>query len=411
MRGHDSSNNSYDVLILGGGPAGAATAIALKRLDSSLRIAVVEKSDYSNTRIGETLPPSSQAVLRGLGVWDAFIRTSPMISYGTRAAWGTADPYDNEFIFSLHGNGWHLDRNAFDAMLTLEAIKVGVDVHVKTAPCGPPRRHQNWTLPVRAGGMTYEVKARFVVDATGRHSWFASQMGVRHQVYDQLAAIFVFYQCEQGTTALDSYTLIEATQHGWWYSAMLPQGRMAVAFMTDVPYLRQVRWRSLPDWQSLSAAALQTRERINNATQLGKPVLCSAASRRLERVAGEDWLAVGDAASTFDPLSSQGIVKGLRSGVCTARSVCRHLRGHNAALIEYADFVERDYSKYLDAHSHYYGLEQRWPDSPFWQQRQETMSIHKTTRRPYAIYMDHQHHQRTDRGNLQSKSFDQRGDR
>ncbi|MGH9570780.1 MAG: NAD(P)/FAD-dependent oxidoreductase, partial [Candidatus Angelobacter sp.] len=239
MRGHDSSNNSYDVLILGGGPAGAATAIALKRLDSSLRIAVVEKSDYSSTRIGETLPPPAQAVLRGLGVWDAFIRTSPMISYGTRAAWGTADPYDNEFIFSLHGNGWHLDRNAFDAMLTTEAIKVGVDVHVKTAPCGPPRRHQNWTLPVRAGGMTYEVKARFVVDATGRHSWFAHQMGVRHRVYDQLAAIFVFYQCEPGKTALDSYTLIEATQHGWWYSAMLPQRRMAVAFMTDVAYLRQ----------------------------------------------------------------------------------------------------------------------------------------------------------------------------
>lgn len=374
MRESEGGHNTYDVVILGGGPAGTATGIALKRLDSGLRIALIEKSDYSSLRIGETLPPHAQAVLRGLGVWDAFIATSPVMSYGTRAAWGSADPYDNEFIFSLHGNGWHVDRNAFDAMLTAEAINAGVDVHVASVPCGSPRRHQGWTLPVRSNGAACELNARFIVDAAGRHSWFASRLGVRHQVYDQLAAVFVFYQCDQGSAA-DSYSLIEATQRGWWYSAMLPQRRMAIALMTDAPYLRQIQWKSLTEWPSLSASAVHTRRRLEDAFPLGTPMLCSAASQRLECVAGEDWLAVGDAASTFDPLSSQGIIKGLHSGICAARSICRYLRGHKAALVEYANFIDREYSKYLDARSAYYRLEQRWPDSAFWQQRQETIHL------------------------------------
>jgi flavin-dependent dehydrogenase len=340
-----------------------------------LRVALIEKSDYSGVRIGETLPPHAQAVLRGLGVWDAFVATSPVMSYGTRAAWGSADAYDNEFIFSVYGNGWHVDRNAFDAMLTAEAINAGVDVRVNSAPCGLPRRDRYWTLPVSSKSATCELNARFIVDATGRHSWFASRLGVRHRLYDQLAAIFVFYQLAPGSTGSDNYTLIEASQYGWWYSAMLPQRRMAVAFMADAPYLRQIRWLSLEEWNSLSATASHTRQRISKAIAPGNPKLCSAASRRLESVVGEDWLAVGDAASTFDPLSSQGIIKGLHSGVCAARSICRHLRGHKLALVEYANFIERQYSKYLETRSSYYRLEQRWPDSPFWKQRHKGVQL------------------------------------
>jgi flavin-dependent dehydrogenase len=372
MRESEGSHNSYDVLILGGGPAGAATGIALKRLDPSLRVALVEKSAYSSLRIGETLPPHAQAILRGLGVWDAFIATSPMMSFGTRAAWGSADPYENEFIFSQHGNGWHVDRNTFDAMLTAEGMAAGVDVKFMSAPCGPPRRQRHWALPVKSkSGEARELNVRFIVDATGRRSWFASSLGVRHRVCDQLAAIFVFYQLDPAT-AIDNCTLVEASQHGWWYSATLPQSRVAVAFMADAACLRQIRWRSLEEWHSLSAVALQTRKIIENAIPSGNPILCSAASRRLEQVVGEGWLAVGDAASTFDPLSSQGIVKGLHSGVCAARSICRYLRGRKAALQEYANLIEREYSTYLDARSNYYRLEQRWPDSPFWRQRHET---------------------------------------
>ena len=385
MRESEGSHNSYDVVILGGGPAGAATTIALKRLDPGLRIALIGKSDHSSLRIGETLPPDAQTILRALGVWDAFMATSPVMSYGTRAAWGRAHPYENEFIFSLYGGGWHVDRNTFDAMLITESIAAGIEVHFMSASCGAPHHDKYWTLPVGLnGGKTRELKARFIVDATGRHSWFASTLGVRHLVYDQLAAIIVFYQFDPDSAAIDHYVLVEASQHGWWYSALLPGKQLSVAFMADAAYLRQVRWRSSEEWRSLSATSSHTRRRIEMATPLRNPIVCSAASQRLERVAGEGWLAVGDAASTFDPVSSQGIIKGLRSGVCAARTICRYLRGRKAALQDYADFIEREYSNYLNARSNYYRLEQRWPDSSFWQQRQEKIQPASREQRPVS---------------------------
>ncbi|MGC2697329.1 MAG: tryptophan 7-halogenase, partial [Candidatus Angelobacter sp.] len=89
--------------------------------------------------------------------------------------------------------------------------------------------------------------------------------------------------------------------------------------------------------------------------------------------AGDHWLAAGDAASTFDPLSSQGIMKAMRSALRAAQAIVRHLRGRGTALAQYAELVEREYDRYLDARAAYYRLEQRWPDSPFWQQRQEKM--------------------------------------
>ena len=81
---------SYDVAILGGGPAGAATALELRRCDAGLRVALIEKSDCSAFRVGETLPPPARRLLEVLRVWDAFPECGAAESYGMRAAWGSA---------------------------------------------------------------------------------------------------------------------------------------------------------------------------------------------------------------------------------------------------------------------------------------------------------------------------------
>jgi len=194
-------------------------------------------------------------------------------------------------------------------------------------------------------------------------------------VQDQLIGIFNFFRFDRNRAPSDSYTSIEACEQGWWYSAMLPDEGLAIAFMTDADQLRRLRWKDCEEWHALLAMAPNIAQQIGTATPVGKPMLYPAASQRLKTCAGDGWLEVGDAASTFDPLSSQGIVKGLRSGICAARSICRYLRGHSNALTEYADFVEREYNKYLDSRAGYYGLEQRWTDSPFWQRRQEQIHL------------------------------------
>ena len=111
--GNPPACGSYDVVILGGGPAGSATALALKRSDATCRVALIEKTDYSGLRIGEALPPPAQQPLTELGVWDAFLRRSPLESPGTRAAWGSARFRENQF--SPYGRGIWIGGFRFDA--------------------------------------------------------------------------------------------------------------------------------------------------------------------------------------------------------------------------------------------------------------------------------------------------------
>ena len=108
--------------IIGGGPAGTSTAIALRN-NTDASVAVIEKSGYESPRVGETIQPECRAVLEALGVWEAFLADNHMPSYGTSSCWGNDKIGYNDFIYSPYGRGWHLDRRRFDFTLASEALK------------------------------------------------------------------------------------------------------------------------------------------------------------------------------------------------------------------------------------------------------------------------------------------------
>ena len=88
----------FDVLIAGAGPAGAATAISLGDFAPDLRVALVD-AQANELRVGETLPPQVEPILRHLKVWDAFAADGHRPSFRTVSAWGGPELLSNEFIF------------------------------------------------------------------------------------------------------------------------------------------------------------------------------------------------------------------------------------------------------------------------------------------------------------------------
>ena len=357
----------FDVAIVGGGPGGSATALSLRAHAPSLSVVVIEASHYEALRIGETLPPPVRPILEHLGVWRAFQKQDHRKVYGTTAVWGGAAPLHNDFIYMPSNTGWHVDRAAFDAMLARAAESMGVTLILDTRVHDVERARNEWRLTVSTGN---PVSARFIVDATGGTAAVARRFGARFVEADQLVGIARFFE----SGGHDPRTLVEAFEDGWWYTAGLPDGRCIVACMTDADLARRMRLRETEEW----SRRLDAMPNVGAMARRNKP--CSplmvrpAASRRLEPAAGANWLAVGDSASRFDPLSSQGIVKALRSGIFGSYALSDLLtRDDDSGLDRYRRFVVEEFKSYAEVRTKYYREEQRWPRSEFWRRRHATI--------------------------------------
>src|SRR5262249_10943678 len=155
---------------------------------------------------------------------------------------------------------------------------------------------------------------------------------------DRLLAVTVFLE-SAAAGAEDSFTLVEARPNGWWYSALLPDGRLSVAFMTDPDLLIAGRLRTAQGWLAcLTARAPPPAAAEGQASRLPSPRRAApAGGPRLARTAGDGWLAAGDAAAAHAPLSSHGIGTALAAGLHAAAAIRAHLAGDASALPAYAE--------------------------------------------------------------------------
>jgi flavin-dependent dehydrogenase len=357
---------SFDVAIAGGGPGGSATAISLLSHAPSLSVVLIEATRYDSYRVGETLPPPTRAILEHLAVWDSFKSQRHHEAHGTSAAWGGAEPLDNDFFYMPANIGWHLDRAAFDRMLADEAQRQGATLILDTRVRDAQRTDKGWRLKLSNGNA---IAARFIVDATGSAT-LARRCGARFVEADSLVGIAGFFDCGNG----EPQTLVEAFEHGWWYTAGLPKSRRIVVCMSDADVARRMRMHETKEWRRMLATMPNVGATVGKSEVAEAVIIRSASSRRLEPVRGDDWLAAGDSASRFDPLSSQGIVKALRSGIFASYAISDLLeRGDQDGLKRYSRFVREEFRSYTDIRRKYYCEEKRWPASEFWRRRQGTI--------------------------------------
>ena len=341
-----------DIAIVGAGPAGAVTALCLAR--RHWRVGLFECGPLNRRRFGETLPPEVTPVLRKLGLWEGFLSHSPLESPGTIVVWGTGMPVEADFIGSAFGCGWHIDRNRFDEALRREAIEAGASLYLN--------RRTRWQRS--AGAWRSEgFRARILVNTAGRNESWPSRSDHRERE-DALMAITLTIS-DVGPDWKEQRTLIETTPGGWWYSTLLQQRTGIAMFFTGSEIYRKYG----VSVQEQLKASPQTRARLS-AGRIAKPEIVYAPSGRARKIAGYDWLLVGDSASSYDPLSGRGIFKAIRHGEVAAQAIDARLQSEASSLETYAAQVSREFNDYVRQRQRFYSAERRWANHLFWSARQ-----------------------------------------
>lgn len=361
------------VVIVGGGPAGAVAALVLAR--RGLRVTVLEERSEPAAKVGETLPPALTPLLRHLGLDQALERDGQLRSQGNRSLWGAAAAGESPFLANPYGAGWHVDRRRFETRLAAAAQESGAEWRWGCRLDRCVREGDRWRLAVSSGPQTRELlEAAFVADATGRRSRLARRLGARRVRYDRLVGLSALLTSP--APAADTYTLVEAEPGGWWYSALLADGRLAVAFLGDGDLLdRPLRRADPAAWWERLRRATATRDRVEEHCYALDPAAplqaLPAESSRLDTIVGDGWLALGDAAAAYDPLSSHGVASAMGSGFYGGNAIADLLAGRDDARLAYLDVLQTAYGTYLDLLRGHYARERRWPEAPFWRRRHD----------------------------------------
>lgn len=308
-----------DVIIVGGGPAGASAAIVLARLGYA--VTVVDRAHFPRPRIGASLPPKIDGLLAILGVLPRVQQAGFARMRGTVVDQGAGLLF-HEFDPEAGRRGYQVDRALFDAILLDEAARAGASVqHGVTAVSLLYEQGRVSGLRVKQGQGERCLPAAWVIDASGSAAWGARASGLGQRDVVRTVALCGYWKQSRLPTDFEPYsTLFEFMPDGWIWSLLRQDGVRNVTVALDPDVLKGAGDPQEVYLQKVRASRL-VGALIAEAELQGEVGRHDASWRNVQEYAQPGLLFVGDAASVIDPLTSQGVFKAIQSGIVASAVV------------------------------------------------------------------------------------------
>jgi len=376
-------HDTYDCIVLGGGPAGTTTAALTAR--SGLRTLLVEREKVPRFHVSEVVLPAAGGPLEKLELLSAMEESRFVQAEGVQLLGHTGQPlFQVPYSERPSGRGsrsWHVVRSEFDAMLLEHAARWGAECIDRTTArqvLFDGGRAYGVRLETQQGE-SREVRARVVVDATGQNALLARQLGLLTPLPRlRNVAIWGYYRgarrdgCEHGCCT----TLLRTEQGAsWFWYVALPDDLTSIGVVADHDYLLAEGGRAAGAFEDELVKCPALVERLMHAQLVSHFRVMRDFAYRTARQAGDGWVLVGDACGYVDPilsasvhlslasgeLAAEAIVDACHSGDVSAHTLARWAPGHTAALIRLEQLALALYTSdfrldaFLDEHPQHRG--------------------------------------------------------
>jgi len=338
-------SSEYDVVVIGGGPAGSTTSTILAQ--GGLKVGLFEREKFPRFHIGESLIPETYWVLKRLNMLEKMQKSRFVKKYSVQfinANGKLSAPFyfwDNK----PHdcSQTWQVVRSEFDQMMLENAREHGVDaydgVHVvevlfdgdRHGEADRAERGQAIGVAIKQDGQRQEIKAKVVVDASGQAALLMNRMKLR--LWDPTlnkGAIWTYWEGAYRDTGRDEgATMVIQTpgKEGWFWNIPLHDNIVSLGVVAPFDYLFKGRKGNHEQtYQEEVEHTPAIQERIKDATRVTGYFATRDYSYRSTACAGNGWVLVGDAFGFLDPLYSSGVLLALKSGELAADAIVDGLK-------------------------------------------------------------------------------------
>ena len=374
----DTRNLDADIIVIGGGPAGSATATMLAR--QGVSVLLFERESFPRHHVGESLLPASIPVLKELGALSAVERAGFLPKWGATMVWGKdAQPWSWYFreTSRQYPHSYQVWRPQFDQILLDNSRSQGVEVREAHRVVqvlyrhGKPSGVRFNTQDGRAGA----ASCRLVVDASGQGGLIGRTLGLRRwDAFFQNLAVYGYFEGSQPLAPPDQTNIfIESYREGWFWNIPLQGGQAGVGAVVD-SIAGQEGIREFGPAEFLRrqiSRAPHTAAMLRNSRMVSGPFVVKDWSYTCQPMVGDGYILVGDAACFVDPLFSSGVHLALMGGVMAAALAISKLNDPGIA-----DAAGRAYEElYLQEYSHFREMARLFytsnltSDSYFWEAR------------------------------------------